>query len=411
MDKFFENKWAIRVLSLIFAVALYLYVGVEIGGQNNPNVIPTPNATSEVQVLDDIPLEVRIEDEKVVSGVPDVVSVSLEGQQRILMPVVRQKNFKVFVDLNGLDEGEHTVELQYEDIPNDLKVYIEPKTIDVTIEERASAEFSVEVDFINESELPLGYELGEPEVNPETVTLISSTSMIEQVAMVRTYIDVRDLKESINNKEMRVTVYDSQGNELNLRVEPESVAVSLPVERPSKTVPLNVETSGELPDDLAIDTLEYEENIELFGKRDTLNTLDSVSTEPIDLSDIDKSGEIEVPLQFPDGVTALNDTVKVKVNLNKEKEFKDITLDIDGLDEKDFDITEPKSGKIDVIAMGSEDAIEKLEKKDIKAAARLENQSPGSHKVSLKFEGPENITFEAKVDQITIDIKDSKDND
>src|SRR5699024_1053364 len=124
-------------------------------------------------------------------------------------------------------------------------------------------------------------------------------------------------------------------------------------ERPSKTVSLNVETSGELPDDLVLDTVEYDEEIEVFGKRDALNALDNISTEPIDLSEIDKSGEVEVPLQFPEGVTALNDSVKVDVKLNKRKEFKDISLDIDGLDEKDYEITEPKSGEIDVIALGT----------------------------------------------------------
>ena len=138
MDKLFQNKWAIRVMSLIFAISLYLYVGIEEGNSanNNPSVIPSTGNSSEVQVLDDVPLDVKIDDDYVVSGVPEVVSVSLEGKPRILTPVVRQRNFKVFVDLRDLSEGEHTVNIEYGDIPKELKVYIEPKSIDVEIEKK-----------------------------------------------------------------------------------------------------------------------------------------------------------------------------------------------------------------------------------------------------------------------------------
>ena len=98
--------------------------------------------------------------------------------------------------------------------------------------------------------LPLGYEVGEPEVTPGQVTIISSESIIEQIAMVKVFIDVTDLKESIRNREVPVSVYDIQGNDLNVRVEPASVTVSVPVERPSKTVPLTIKTKGELPEGL-----------------------------------------------------------------------------------------------------------------------------------------------------------------
>src|SRR5699024_3551972 len=163
--------------------------------------------------------------EYVVSGVPEFVSVSLEGKTSVLAPTVRQRNFNVFVDLRDLEEGEHIVDVEYENISNELTVYIEPKTITVNIEKRATQEFAVEVDLINLDQLPVGYELGEPEVSPETVTIVSSEEIIEQIAMVKVFVDVTDLRESIRSREVPVSVYDVQGNDLSVRVEPESVAV------------------------------------------------------------------------------------------------------------------------------------------------------------------------------------------
>src|SRR5690625_6301618 len=100
------------------------------------------------------------------------------------------RNFEVFVDLRHLGEGTHTVDIQYAKVPSELSVYIEPKTIEVEIEERASEEFDVDVDFINIDQLPEGYELGVPDVNPGKVRITSSRSVIDEIAIVKVYIDV-----------------------------------------------------------------------------------------------------------------------------------------------------------------------------------------------------------------------------
>src|SRR5699024_2224911 len=113
-------------------------------------------------------------------------------------------------------------------------------------------------------------ELGQPEVEPSTVTIVSSENIIDQIAMVKVFIDATDLRESIRSREVPVSVYDIQGNDLSVRVEPESVAVSVLVERPSKTVPLNVQTSGELPDGLTLEEMIAPEELEIFGRRDIL---------------------------------------------------------------------------------------------------------------------------------------------
>src|SRR5699024_11242050 len=96
--------------------------------------------------------------------------------------------------------------------------------------------------------------------------------------MVKAFVDVRDLKESIRNKEVPIVVYDAQGNDMNVRVEPETVTISIQVERPSKTVDLNLETKGDLPDDIEIKNMEIPSEIEIFGKKELLSEIDRKST-------------------------------------------------------------------------------------------------------------------------------------
>src|SRR5699024_2421416 len=216
MDKWFRSKWFVRTISLAFAIMLFTVVSIEEAEDSqNENSIFFSSSSQEMKTIDEVPVQIRIDNEQyVVSGVPEFVSVSLEGKTSTITPLVRQLNFDVFVDLEGLDAGEHTVEIQYEYVPNDVSIYIEPKTIDVTIEEKASKEFSVTIDMLNTSEVPDGFELGTPVVEPSKVTITSSKSVIEQIAIVKVFVDVAGLKEPIKNREVPVNVYDGQGNEL-----------------------------------------------------------------------------------------------------------------------------------------------------------------------------------------------------
>src|SRR5699024_930307 len=90
------------------------------------------------------------------------------------------RKYKAIVGLRGLEDGDYNVHIEYTNIPSELEVFFEPKNVDVTIEERSSKEFPVTVEFSNTDDLPAGFELGEAEVNPDTVTVTSSKSVIER---------------------------------------------------------------------------------------------------------------------------------------------------------------------------------------------------------------------------------------
>ena len=224
------------------------------------------------------------------------------------------------------------------------------------------------MDFVNQDKLPVGYELGEPEINPEKIKIISSENIINQIATVKVYIDVTDLKESIRNKEVPVSVYDIQGNDLNVRVEPPSVTISVPVERPSKTVPLDIKTKGELPEGLTLSELKADNEIEIFGKREVLNSIDSISTKEIDLSKVDKSDKYDVELDFPDGVIANEEKISVELDLEQKKVFEDLTIGINGSDEDMVKFVSPNMGKMSLTVLGSDKQLGKVTKSDIEAA-------------------------------------------
>src|SRR5699024_1116355 len=256
-----------------------------------------------------------------------------------------------------------------------------------------------------EDKLPVGYELGEPEITPDTVTLVSSREQIEQVAMVKAFVDVRDLKESIRNKEVPVIVYDAQGNDMSVRVEPETVTISIPVERPSKTVDLNLETKGDLPDDVEIKNMEIPSEIEIVGKKELLTEIDQISTVELDMSSIESSGKQKVELDFPDDITSNDDAVEVDIELEQTKKFKEIPIEVTGMDESDISFVKPKDPEIEVVVKGSDEAINKIDEEDIKATIDLSGLEEGEHKVDVQLEGPDDITLKAEPKEVTVEVK------
>lgn len=320
MDNWFQSKWFVRIISLAFAILLYVFVTieVEVDKPEESQSIFT-GSQKEVELIKDIPIDVRIDSDKyVASGVPESVDVSLEGSVSILTPVVRQKNFTLFIDLTDYGEGTHTVEIEHENIPKELSAYIDPKEIDVTIEERATATYDVEVELINEDLVPTGYEVKQPELNVDEVTVVSSKSMLEQISLVKVYIDVANEKEAIKNRELPINVYDSQGNKLQVNVRPETLIASVDIVRPSKEVSLKIPTEGKIPDNYTLKALTPEvENITIYGKKAEIDKIDEVTSKPINLSEINNSEEITLEIEVPDNIVISQKKVKVNIELEE----------------------------------------------------------------------------------------------
>lgn len=408
MDKWFSSKWFVRIVSLAFAISLFVFVSVEVNKSDTESSI-FPGKSEEMQTLNDVPVGIRIDDDNyVVSGVPEFVTASFKGSAGVLTPTIRQRNFDVFVDLDGLGEGDHVVEVEYANVSKDLSVYIEPKTIEVTIEEKATKEFPVNVDFINEDKMAAGYELSDREVNPSTITVTSSKSVIEQIGVVKVFVDVTDVDDNINKREVPVNVYDNQGNELNVNVNPETVLVSANVDNPSKKVPVEVETKGELPDDYSLKSIDSDvDEVEVYAKSSILNELDEVTTEEIDLSDIEESGKLDANLDVPEGTSIPDgDKVEVSVAVEQTKTIKNVPIHTENLD-SDLDISyiDPKKAEMDLTVVGDTADIEKLSADDFRIEIDVDSLVPGEHKVPVSIEGPDDLDITGEFDEVTIEVK------
>lgn len=408
MDSWFQSKWFIRVLSLAFAVTLFIFVNVESNTSGSDSSIPARN--NQVHTLDDVPVDIHIDsDNYVVSGVPEFATVTLEGAPSVIMPALFNRNFSVYVDLEGLGEGEHTVELEHT-LSEDIKVYIEPKTIVVTIEERATEEFPITVEFLNEDALPEGYEVGSYELDQTMVTITTSRTTMEQIGVVKIYVDLAGVDGPIQNREVPINVYDTQGNELNVRLDRETVEISVEFINPSKVVPLNIETTGELPEGFSLISISANlDEVEIFAVSDILQGIDSISTEPIDLSQITESGTIEVGFDLPAGVnTGDLETIEVTIQVEETRIIEAMAIEEEKLEEG-FEVTflEPTDAEMDITVTGDEELLRGLSRDDFRIIVDLDGLDEGEHQVpvTIDWEEIDDVTVTPEFEEVTVEIE------
>lgn len=410
MDKWFGSKWFVGAVSLAIAIILYLFVvNIESPGikQNDPNF--TPGGSDETEQLKDIPVDIKIDKEKyVVTGVPKTVDVSLEGNASVLRPTAIQKKLDLYVDLTNLDEGEHSVEINHGSLPKGLKAYIEPKNVDVTIEKRATESYHVNVDYINKDKLAKGAELGEATIEPSTVSVTSSESVINQIALVKVLVDVKDVEKSINKREVPVNVYDVQGNKLDVQIEPENVMVSVDVSNPSKEVSLKVPTKGEVPEDYEVESIKPDKDkLTVFASNEDLRDIDEVKTEEVDLSKIKESGKVDVSIDVPEDAEVKEEKVPVTVELKQKKTIKDAQVNVENLPSgltTTFSDGTNNPPKIAVEVEGDESDVKDLEASDLEAGIDLKGLKAGTHDVPVKVSAPDDVKAQAKDKNITVEL-------
>ncbi|MDM5335481.1 CdaR family protein [Ureibacillus composti] len=314
MDKLFDSYWVLRVTALVLAILLFLYVKAELNDDDQNNT----TSNTDVDIITDVELEVYYDDENlIVSGLPKTVDVTIEGPKPIVLQTKLAKDFKVFVDLNSLLIGEHQVTIDYENLSDKLDVSIEPKTVDVVIEEKVTAEMRVEPE-MNNRLIHEGYELNGMIADPGTVFITGAKSVIESISYVKATVTGEPGIKAPFEQNANVKVLDSNLNKLDVVIEPESVKVKVDVYEYKREIPIVIKQKGSPPKGVTIRRLISESNrITVYGPKSIIDAFAELVVE-FDVSEIEESKVYKVDLSLPNGATRLSSkTIDIQVDLNR----------------------------------------------------------------------------------------------
>lgn len=149
--------------------------------------------------------------------------------------------------------------------------------------------------------------------------------MIDKISVIKAFVNLEDVDQQIE-KEAKLTVYDSSGNELPVELSPSVVNITVPISSPSKKVPFKIERTGSLPDGISISSIETSPSeVTVYGSQKVLDSLDFIDGVKLDLSKIKDDTEIDADIPLPDGVKKVSpETVKIKVKVATAQEKRSI---------------------------------------------------------------------------------------
>lgn len=256
-----------------------------------------------------------------------------------------------------------------------------------------------------------GYISSNPEISSEYINITGPKSIVEQVQVIHAEIDISDQTETIERKVIP-TAYDKYGNKItNISFNIPEVSVKVPINLKGKINIIEPILEGNLPDGYVIKNITYKpKSIEVIGNIENLKTLTEINIPKIDISNLTESAEFS--FSITEILKQNNLTLKsplspnVKIFIDIEKTISkniDISankLIIVGYNDK-FNINMDEFFSIDIT--GREELINNLDVNKISYSIDITNLEEGSHKVEIKANLSEGISF-SKTPYININI-------
>jgi len=351
-----------KIISIVAAIIMWLYVMNE----QNPQV---------TYVIRDVPVKLQNLDESKFALKDDSaeykVNVKVRGR-RSLVANLKPSDIEAQVNLRGRMEGDNLVRVDVITPSNIELVDVSPREIMVTLDEIIEEQMPVSIDVIG---VPAaGYSVDKTTSKPQAVVVKGPRSMINAVKKVSASIDVTD-KTSTVVSTLPVRVLDAQNKEQKgITFRPDVVEVTVSIV-PVSNVQILPNISGNPPDGYIIRDVRIDPpKVVVTGDRDVLSSLQSISTEPINVDGATSTVSSDVKLIIPKGITIFDENIQTAR----------VTVEIERLTTTNFNV--------------SSDQIQILN-------APLELEATLEHReVLLTVSGPESIIDKVNKDMIKLNV-------
>ncbi len=295
LDKVLFNSRFTVVVSLTLAVLMYLTINY-----NAQNSI-FGSAMVNAKELSNVTVVARYnEDVFEVSGLPTTANITITGEGSNVNAAANQRGV-VVANLEGLTEGTHQVKLIVEGYSDNVNVKIDPSVAVVTLAKKTTGQFDVGYDFINQDKMNSIYSLAPPTFDYAKVNVRASKETLNSIAFIKALIDVSGVSADFEQEAVLVA-YNNKGQAVDADIVPKTINVRVAVTSPNKTVPITVETVGEVPEGMAIESIRMDhESIMIYASDSVLSKIDAVVV-TVDASTLTKDTTISRAVTLPAGV-------------------------------------------------------------------------------------------------------------
>lgn len=401
MARITDKEINIRIISVIFAMVLWLYVASEQNPMEYKNL-------KEVHVqlinLESVAKSgMVIQDEQVYK-----VDVTLQGKRSILSEV-KATDIRVEADLRGFNQkGVNSIPVEVKGVPTNIELIdFTPKNIKVALEPIISVQVPVGV---NATGRPKdGYTSLQPVVTPGEVLVKGPESLVSNIKVQTAALKLDGAEEDVRGI-LPVKVMDQDGNEITgVEISPNIVEVNVPVRR-TKEVKVDVAIQGEPAQGYEIvSILQDRQTVVAYGEQNLIDGIESIATKPVNIAGIEQNASYQAELIIPEGVSIIGNIGKINVNVSIEKIVtKNLTIER---------ITPVNIGKglriednselprVEMTLEGTESIINRITANDITIYVDLKDLGRGTHNAPLQVDLPDGVSGKAlQPDKVEIEL-------
>lgn len=288
-----------------------------------------------------------------------------------------------------------------------------PKGVQV-VNKNGYLSVKVKLDLLVEKSVPItinvigntkpGYGYVQPVVRPTEALISGAATYVNSVASAYGQIDITDTKSDISSS-IPIKGLDNEGRVVqNITIEPKFIDVFIPV-KPSKTVPIEVKTKGELPKDKVIKYIRPKfSTLTILGDINTLSKINSISTQEFDISNLTISSTKDVPLNIPQGIDIFGGLKSINIDFVVENKVeKTLTLPINVVNKNDDYNYVLEKEYIEINILGPES---KVNEKDIAASVDVKDLGEGTHILPIKLDISDDIKIKNQsMDKVSVLIQ------
>ncbi|MGB9866374.1 MAG: CdaR family protein [Bacillota bacterium] len=397
MDRWLGKDFALKVVSIVIAVVLWLQVTNEL----NPVDVRTYRGVEVKYVNLGTGLVVT-------EAAPGSVNVTLRGGRRVLDSLSESK-LTAQVSLSSLGPGKNTVPISVV-APQGCEVAeVSPPESVVTLEAIASRAVNVEVRIVGSPQED--YAADPPRPASAQVTVRGPES---KVAIVRKAMGVVDITgQTISfTRGVSLKAVDQEGKEVpGVSVEPQTVNVYVPMKTlpPARMVQVRAQVVGQPASGYKVSEVQVEPSVvKVRGPSDLIGSLEWVNTLPVDVSGRASDVEVQTQVSLPSWATMSDSrTVTVRVRIVEdlvERNFSSVPVRLRSLSSGFRWLITPS--EVSVTVSAKKDLLGKLNTYSVEAYVDARGLGEGEHEIPVQVVLPENVSLvNVSPDKVKLSLK------
>lgn len=388
------------ILALIMAIALWAYVLGEVDPVRTVTIKNIPIRLMDQSALTENGLVITDMDH-------EAINVTFSAK-RSLATQIDQDDFHATADMRSIKLGNNVVMVTLTKPSNITLESISSEYVNITTAQYVTDEKSIEVNIINPTK-----EETEPtiiKISEDKVNVSGASTAVNKVKKVIAELDAARMDTEPKSISATLKAVDQNGEPVEGVILAFGNVSITAVMQNTRTLPLEVPVTG-LDSGSVNRTINYPETITIKGDDESINSVESISCESLDLTDCYESGEYPLIPILPEGAELSSDSEDLKAQVTVYNAGT-ATLTFDETDINVIGIGTNRSAKISdgnikVTVKGISTVINALTKDNFELTANVTDLEDGANyvKIDIKcnMDGVDSIV--ASPDSLEIELE------